>query len=109
MRIVLGLMSGVVGMLAGWFGLAFLIIALAGEDRDGGTAMGAFFNIGPIGAVIEFGIGVWLFVKFGLVARHVAAAPSAAPAGAPLVGAADAPAAPRISRPFAVAVVAIVG
>lgn len=101
-------------MLAGWFGLAFLVVALAGPDRDGGTAMGAFFNIGPIGAVIGFGIGVWLFVKFGLVARHAVAAPvpvpSVEPASAPSVGStADVPAKIRISRPFAIAVVAIVG
>ena len=113
MRIVLGFLSGVLGMLAGWFGLAFLVVALAGPDRDGGVAMGAFFNIGPIGAVVGFGIGVWLFVKFGLVGRRVAAAPalvpSAEPASAPSAGTADAPATNRISRPFAVAVVAIVG
>ena len=71
MRIVLGFLSGIVGMLAGWFGLAFLVMALAGPDRDGGVAMGAFFNIGPLGALIGFGVGVWLFVKFGLVLlRH---------------------------------------
>src|ERR1700756_1827169 len=69
MRIVLGFLSGLVGMFAGWFGLAFLVIALAGPDRDGGVAMGAFFNIGPLGALIGFGVGVWLFVKFGLVAQ----------------------------------------
>jgi hypothetical protein len=72
MRIVLGFLSGVVGMFAGWFGLAFLVIALAGPDRDGGVAMGAFFNIGPLGALIGFGVGVWLFVKFGLVAQGAA-------------------------------------
>jgi hypothetical protein len=115
MRIVLGFLSGVLGMLAGWFGLAFLVIALAGPDRDGGVAMGAFFNIGPIGAAVGFGIGVWLFVKFGLVARGVATAPasaavpSAEPAGAPSAGAAKAQATSRVSRPFAIAVVAIVG
>ena len=72
MRVVLGFLSGVVGMLAGWFGLAFLVIGLAGPDRDGGVAMGAFFNIGPLGALIGFGVGVWLFVKFGLVAQGAA-------------------------------------
>ena len=72
MQIVLGFLSGVVGMLAGWFGLAFTVIALAGPDRDGGVAMGAFFNIGPLGALIGFGVGVWLFVKFGLVAQGAA-------------------------------------
>ncbi len=90
MRVVLGFLSGVVGMLAGWFGLAFLVIAMAGPDRDGGVAMGAFFNIGPVGALIGFGIGVWLFVKFGLVARAAAPAPT------------------RISRPFAAVVLTIV-
>ena len=110
MRIVLGFLSGVVGLLAGWFGLAFLVIALAGEGRDGGVAMGAFFGIGPIGGVIGFGVGVWLFVKFGLVARGApsAAAPIPEPAAAPAPGAAPAPAR-RISRPFAVVVLAIVG
>ena len=114
-RIILGFLSGVVGMLAGWFGLAFLVIALAGPDRDGGIAMGAFFNIGPIGAIIGFGLGVWLFVKFGLVAERAVSAPapssepSSAPSSAPLPGAAIAPAARRISAPFAAVVLAIVG
>ena len=111
MRIVIGLLSGVVGMLAGWFGLAFLVIALAGPDRDGGVAMGAFFNIGPLGALIGFGVGVWLFVKFGLVAQGPApaiASPSAPESASP-VAAAVAPATSRIARPFAVVVLAIVG
>ncbi len=111
MRIVLGLLSGIVGMLAGWFGLAFLVMSLAGPDRDGGVAMAAFFNIGPLGALVGFGVGVFLFVKFGLVAPSAApaAAPSAEPASAPTPQAAVAPAKRRISRPFAIAVVAIVG
>ena len=49
MRFIIGLLSGVLGMLAGWAGLAFLVVSLAGPDRDGGIAMGAFFQIGPIG------------------------------------------------------------
>ena len=113
--------SGVVGMLAGWFGLAFLVIALAGPDRDGGVAMGAFFNIGPLGALIGCGVGVWLFAKFGLVAQGrvaqdlvtqgaaVAAVPSCEPAGAASPAVTVAPATARISRPFAVVVLAIVG
>jgi hypothetical protein len=123
MRIVLGFLCGVVGMLAGWFGLAFTVIALAGPDRDGGVAMGAFFNIGPLGALIGFGIGVWLFARFGLVAQgsvqgsvqgtaqgaSLATAPSSEPASASSPGAAVAPATTRISRPFAVVVLAIVG
>jgi hypothetical protein len=111
MRIFLGFLSGVVGMLAGWFGLAFLVISLAGPDRDGGLAMGAFFNIGPLGGLVGFGFGVWLFVKFGLVARGAPfpVAPSSEPASASPPGAVVAPATPRISRPFAVVVLAIVG
>jgi hypothetical protein len=84
MRIVLGFLSGVVGMLAGWFGLAMLVISFAGFDRDGGIAMGAFFEIGPIGGLVGFAAGVWLFVKIGVAGR-------------------------RISRPFAIAILAIVG
>jgi hypothetical protein len=111
MRIVLGFLSGVIGMLAGWFGLAFLVVALAGPDPDGGVAMGAFFNIGPIGAVIGFGLGVFLFLKFGLVARRAVAvpAPASGPVSAPPPGVAVVPSSRRISWPFAVAVVAIVG
>ncbi len=106
-RIILGFLSGVVGMLAGWFGLAFLVTELAGLDHDGGVAMGAFFNIGPLGALIGFGVGVWLFLRFGLVAQSVA---SVAPLSSePSHNAAVAPAKTRISRPFAVVVLAIVG
>jgi hypothetical protein len=110
MRIVLGFLSGIVGMLAGWFGLAFLVISLAGPDRDGGIAMGAFFNIGPVGALIGFGVGVCLFVKFGLVGRGgaFATAPSSEPASASSPAATVAPATARISRPFAVVVLALV-
>jgi hypothetical protein len=111
MRLVLGFLSGIVGMLAGGCGLAFLAIALAGPDRDGGVAMGAFFNIGPVGALIGFGVGVWLFVKFGIVAHGgpVVAASSAELASASSPGPAIAPAPTRISRPFAVTVLAILG
>ena len=111
MRIVLGFMSGVLGMLAGWFGLAWLVVALAGPDRDGGIAMGAFFDIGPLGALIGFGLGVWLFVRFGLVASRApqAMSPSPEPAIASPVAAAVAPAATRLSRPFATVIMTIVG
>ncbi|HEY4169397.1 MAG TPA: hypothetical protein VGM96_21590 [Reyranella sp.] len=111
MRVVLGFLSGVVGMLAGWFGLAFLVIALAGPDREGGVAMGAFFNIGPLGALIGFAVGIFLFVKFGLVAQPAApaaAAPSE-PASAPPLGVVVTPKARQISRPFAVVLLLIAG
>jgi hypothetical protein len=93
MQFIIGFLSGVLGMLAGWAGLAALVIALAGPDRDGGIAMGAFFNIGPIGGFVGFIAGVLLFIKIGLV-RKSPPSPGAAPADA-----ASAPApepAPRI-------------
>ena len=99
MRIILGLLSGLIGMLAGWFGLAFLVVALAGPDRDGGTAMGAFFNIGPIGAVVGFIAGVWLFAKIGIVKSVPSAAPSGSATTPPT----------RISRSFAVALLLLAG
>ena len=116
MRVIFGFLSGVVGMLAGWAGLAFLVVVLAGPDRDGGVAMGAFFTIGPLGAVIGFAAGIFLFVKFGLVARPVAAAAqpslqptSAEPTSAPPPGVAVTPGPRRISRAFATVLLVIVG
>lgn len=103
MRFVVGILSGLLGMLGGWFGLAFLVISLAGPDRDGGIAMGAFFQIGPLGAVIGFVLGVWLFFRIGIVRERVAAPDAAPPAtGAP-------PATTRISRPFALVILAVAG
>jgi hypothetical protein len=124
MRFVVGFLSGVLGMLAGWAGLAALVIALAGSGHDdGGTAMGAFFNIGPVGGLIGFVAGVLLFVKVGTVTQaspaqatsaevtpaEVTSSPDAQQSDvAPAPGSVAAPARKRISRPFAVAVVAIV-
>ena len=51
---VVGLLSGLLGMTVGWFGLAMLVVALSAPDRDGGLAMGAFFDIGPIGGLVGF-------------------------------------------------------
>ncbi|GLR84235.1 GlsB/YeaQ/YmgE family stress response membrane protein [Bradyrhizobium iriomotense] len=97
MSVILGLLSGLIGALAGWSGLAALVIMLAGPDRDGGIAMGAFFNIGPFGGIIGFVVGVWLFTRFGLVRESVAPAETA-----------DAVHRTRISYPFAVTVVTII-
>jgi len=60
---------------------------------------------------IGFGVGIWLFVKFGLVAQGAAfaIAPSSEPASASSPTVTVAPATARISRPFAVVVLAIVG
>jgi MFS family permease len=98
MRFILGILSGVLGALAGWFGLAFLVISLAGPDRDGGIAMGAFFNIGPVGGLVGFVAGIWLFTKIGFV-RESAPAPDASDATPQKRM--------RISRLFAAAVLVI--
>lgn len=100
MRIILGFLSALLGALAGWSGLAALVVMLAGPDRDGGIAMGAFFDIGPIGGVAGLIAGIWLFVRFGLV-RDAAPQPDAE--------AADAvpPRATLLSFPFAITVLTI--
>ena len=100
MRFILGLLSALLGALAGWSALAALVIMLAGPDRDGGIAMGAFFNIGPIGGVVGLVVGIWLFVRFGIVRNT---APPAAPESAD-----PAPRrATRLSLPFAATVLLI--
>jgi hypothetical protein len=103
MRFLIGFLSGVLGMLAGWSGLAVLVISLAGPDRDGGLAMGAFFNIGPIGGFFGFIAGVLLFIKLG-----IAKAPPSSDATKPSDAApAQAPARTRVSPIFAGVVVVI--
>ena len=103
MRFIIGFLSGVLGMLAGWFALAALVIAVSGPDRDVGIAMGAFFNIGPIGGLVGFIAGVLLFIKLGMVSRG----PS--PPDAEQSGAAPALPRTRVSPVFAVAVLAVAG
>jgi hypothetical protein len=103
MRFILGFLSGVIGLLAGWAGLAALVLSLVGPDRDGGAAMGAFFNIGPIGGVIGFAAGVLLFIKIGIVSQ----AASSPDTERPDADAAPAPMRTRVSPIFAVAVVGI--
>ena len=103
MRFILGFLSGALGLLAGWFGLAALVIGVAGPDRDGGLAMGAFFNIGPIGGVVGCIAGVLLFIKFGLVAQ------GASSSDAERSGAAPASTRTRVSKSFAVAVLVLAG
>lgn len=100
MRFILGLLSALLGALAGWSGLAALVVMLAGPDRDGGIAMGAFFDIGPIGGVAGLVAGVWLFVRFGLI-RHAAPQPASVTSSA-----ASRPKA-RLSLAFAIPVLLI--
>src|SRR5450631_3886461 len=101
MRFIIGFLSGVLGLLAGWFALAALVVVLAGPDRDGGITMGAVFTIGPIGGVAGFVAGLWLFIKIGLVAQG----PSSP--DAERSDAAPAAARTRVSPAFAVAVLVL--
>ncbi|OAF11048.1 hypothetical protein [Bradyrhizobium neotropicale] len=99
MRFILGFLSALLGMLAGWSALAALVVMLAGPDRDGGIAMGAFFNIGPVGGVTGLIAGIWLFMRFGLI-RNAAPPAAEAPDAAPHPKT-------RLSIPFAVTVLLI--
>lgn len=101
MRFILGFLSALLGALAGWSGLAALVVMLAGPDRDGGIAMGAFFDIGPIGGVVGLIAGIWLFVRFGLVRTATPQAAAEISDAAPLRTT-------RLSFPFAVTVLLIV-
>jgi hypothetical protein len=103
MRFILGFLSGVIGLLAGWFGLAALVIGLSGQDRDGGVAMAAFFNIGPIGGLVGFVAGVLLFIKIGIVSQGTLSPDAERP------GATPAPTRTRVSPTFAVAVLVLAG
>lgn len=101
MRRILGLLSALLGALAGWSALAALVIALAGPDRDGGIAMGAVFNIGPIGGVVGLIAGIWLFVRLGLVRDATPQPPAETSDAAPSRTT-------RLSAPFAITVLLIV-
>ncbi|MDK9696412.1 MAG: hypothetical protein OEL76_08475 [Siculibacillus sp.] len=93
MHIVIASLSALLGAIAGWLGLALLVIAITGPGLDGGGAMSAIFFIGPIGGLVGLAAGLWLFRKIGIVRPK---------AGDP---AARGPA--EVSRPFA-AVVSVV-
>lgn len=101
MRFILGLLSALLGLLAGWSALSALVIVLAGPDSDGGTAMGAVFNIGPIGGVAGLIAGTWLFMRFGLVRN------AALPSAAEPTGTTPHHRAARLSLPFAVTILGI--
>ncbi len=103
MRFIIGFLSGVIGLLAGWSALAAIVVALSGPDRDGGIAMGAVFNIGPIGGLIGFVAGVLLFIKIG-IAPQSASSPDAEQSSPT-----PAPARTRVSPAFAIAILAITG
>jgi hypothetical protein len=109
MRFIIGFLSGALGLLAGWSGLAALVIAIEGPDRDGGLAMGAFFNIGPIGGLIGFVAGVLLFIKIGQTSVGQASVGQAPVDQTAIdqVSTAPVPIQRRVSRIYAIAVLVI--
>ena len=95
MRFLVGSVSAVLGLLAGWFALALAVIAVSGPDRDGGIAMGAFFGVGPIGAVAGLVAGLVVFRKLGGV-RATPTPPTE-----------DEPPPAELSRPYAAVVLSL--
>lgn len=71
MRFLLGLLSGLVGLVAGWAAVAAIAISLTGSGHDGGGAMAGFFQIGPIGGLAGFVIGAWLFAMTGIARKRL--------------------------------------
>ncbi len=105
MRFVLGLLAGLLGMLAGWFGLALAIISFTGPGNAGGAAMGAFFGIGPIGGLAGLVAGIVLFRKYGIVRAAAPTEAASEPGGDPSAAAA---AEPGQVRPAVAAVLLLV-
>jgi hypothetical protein len=79
---------------------------LQGPTATGGLAIGAFFNIGPLGGFVGFAAGVLLFVKIGQIKIHQVS-PVASSAAQNSSSAAPAARQTRVSPVFAVALLAI--
>jgi hypothetical protein len=69
MRIFLGFLAGLFGLIVGWLGLAILVMAIFGYGSDGGIAMSAFFQLGPIGGIAGLIVAVLVFLKFSRSSR----------------------------------------
>ncbi len=78
MRFALGVLCGVIGLLAGWFVVTAAVIGVWGMGNDGGVGMAAVFQAGPIGGLVGFIAGVFLFVRIRRFrdARSLAGAPT---------------------------------
>jgi len=64
MRLVLSVLAGLAGAVAGWV-VAAAIVLIYGEftgivDQDGGYAMMAIFAFGPVGAILGLVLAIWL-------------------------------------------------
>jgi hypothetical protein len=59
--------AGLIGAVLLWLSTGFVadfLLGLSGmSDREGGRAMVAFFAIGPFGALVGLGLGIWLALR----------------------------------------------
>ncbi len=69
--------GGLIGAILLWLSTGFVadfLLGLSGMSaREGGRAMVAFFAIGPFGALLGFGLGVWLVLHQRGAHRSIAA------------------------------------
>jgi hypothetical protein len=68
MRVPVALLAGIVGAVAGASGLGFLlawILTAIYGPFEGSAAMGGFMIGMPLGAVVGFGLGLWLVLRSG--------------------------------------------
>ena len=70
MSILRAVIGGIVGLLVGYFAVAFLssiVMGWAGvSDFEGGRGMGAAFVFGPLGGLLGLAGGIWLGLRRGL-------------------------------------------
>jgi hypothetical protein len=66
MRFLVALLAGIVGAVAGAGGLGMLLAYILTEiygPFEGSAAMGGFMIGMPLGAIIGFGLGIWLVMR----------------------------------------------
>jgi hypothetical protein len=64
---ILAALGGLAGAVLFWLSTGFIadfVLGLAGmSPREGGRAMFAFFAIAPFGALLGFGLGIWMVLR----------------------------------------------
>jgi MFS family permease len=87
----LAALGGLIGAALLWLATGFVadfLLGLSGMSaREGGRAMVAFFAIGPFGALLGFGLGIWVVLHQRGAHRSVAAFAGAVLTAVLLVGA----------------------
>jgi hypothetical protein len=69
MSVLRAVIGGIIGLLVGYFGAAFLSSIVMGwfgvSDFEGGRGMGAAFVFGPLGGLLGLIGGIWLALRRG--------------------------------------------